>query len=40
MEMDFINQGDPKVMSRNEWFKFLKLAFQELVCEYPAFLTC
>ena len=26
-------------MSRSEWFKFLKLAFDELVCEYPTYLT-
>lgn len=31
--------ADPKVMLRTEWFKFLKLAFQELVCEYPGFLS-
>lgn len=28
-----------KVMSRTEWFKFLKLAFDELVCEYPTYLS-
>jgi hypothetical protein len=26
-------------MSRTEWFKFLKLAFDELVCEYPTYLS-
>jgi hypothetical protein len=26
-------------MPRAEWFKYLKLAFDELACEYPAYLT-
>ena len=26
-------------MARAEWFKYLKLAFDELACEYPAYLT-
>ena len=43
LELDFISQEpDEKplmVMARTEWFKFLKLAFDELLCEYPAFLT-
>jgi hypothetical protein len=26
-------------MSRTEWFKFLKLAFDELVCEYPTYIS-
>ena len=40
LELDFINQGpDEKVMARTQWFKFLKLAFDELMCEYPAYLT-
>jgi len=30
---------EPRVMSRTEWFKFLKLAFEELACEYPALLS-
>lgn len=30
---------DPSVMPRAEWFKYLKLAFDELACEYPAYLT-
>ena len=26
-------------MQRSEWFKYLKLAFDELACEYPTYLT-